>query len=156
MTLRESAFEWTEMLLLPGIMARGVSNQLAFVWLTGGEDPPTKPPRELTTELPLELGDDVSRGARRRLRLTSTFAALFWAAFLLTLSGDALMNTLNGCPPVTGPTRYGAVCKRLVWPESIAVQFCMGYLVLQWLFFACWDPLVMLVRSGTGQTEVAA
>jgi len=155
MTLRDSVHEALEVLLLPGIMARGAANQLGYVWLTGGEQPTTKPPRELTTDLPLELGE-VSRQAERRLRLASTFTAFLWAVMLFTLSADAIMNTVQGCPPRTGPTAYGAVCRRLVWPESPLIYVCMAYLLAQWLFAAFWDPVVMLVEKRRPTGEVAA
>jgi hypothetical protein len=155
MTVRESVHEALEVLLLPGIMARGAANQLGYVWLTGGEQPPTKPPRELTTELPLELGE-VSRQAERRLRLASTFMAFFWAVMLFTLSSDAILNTIQGCPAPAGPTAYGAVCRRLVLPANPLVYVCMAYLLAQWLFAAFWDPLVMLVQDSNRKSEVPA
>jgi hypothetical protein len=155
MTLPNFVHEALEVLLLPGIMARGAANQLGYVWLTGGEQPDTKPPRELTTELPLELGE-VSRQAHRRIRLASTFMALFWAAMLFTLSADAIANTVSGCPPWTGPTRFGAVCRRVVMPESPLVYFCIAYLLAQWLFAALWDPLVMAVKRSRSRSEVPA
>lgn len=155
MTLRTSVHEALEVLLLPGIMARGAANQLGYVWLTGGEQPPTKPPRELTTELPLEL-DEVSRQGERRLRLASTFMAFFWAAMLFTLSADAIVNTIQGCPPAMRPTPYAAVCRRMVLPDSPLVYFCIAYLLVQWLFAAFWDPLVMLIDKSGTPSEVTA